>query len=223
MNALTDEPLLDLGRVEREVVARDREIDNPFTKDLQVTAIHGARRYLADRVTRVAAPHQLLDPEGRPADRRQAAHPHPQDARRAPDRPRRPRAAAGRRAAAGLYAAGEVAGFGGGGMHGYRALEGTFLGGCIFSGRGGPRGGVRGRLSAATRRYGEHCTLRVVADAGPRWAARLASVALVLHAARRRGRPSPHFRFAQKRDRIEVVDRSRTADAGRARRAYSMT
>jgi hypothetical protein len=35
----------------------------------------------------------------------------------------------------GLYAAGEVAGFGGGGMHGYRALEGTFLGGCLFSGR----------------------------------------------------------------------------------------
>ena len=36
---------------------------------------------------------------------------------------------------AGLYAAGEVAGFGGGGMHGYRALEGAFLGGCLFSGR----------------------------------------------------------------------------------------
>ena len=35
----------------------------------------------------------------------------------------------------GLYAAGEVAGFGGGGMHGYRSLEGTFLGGCLFSGR----------------------------------------------------------------------------------------
>ena len=34
----------------------------------------------------------------------------------------------------GLYAAGEVAGFGGGGVHGYNALEGTFLGGCIFSG-----------------------------------------------------------------------------------------
>ena len=38
-------------------------------------------------------------------------------------------------ALSGLYAAGEVAGFGGGGMHGYRALEGTFLGGCLFSGR----------------------------------------------------------------------------------------
>jgi len=35
----------------------------------------------------------------------------------------------------GLYAAGEAAGFGGGGMHGRRSLEGTFLGGCVFSGR----------------------------------------------------------------------------------------
>jgi len=35
----------------------------------------------------------------------------------------------------GLYAAGEASGFGGGGMHGYRSLEGTFLGGCIFSAR----------------------------------------------------------------------------------------
>ena len=43
----------------------------------------------------------------------------------------------------GLYAAGEVAGFGGGGMHGYRALEGTFLGGCLFSGR------TAGRAAAA--------------------------------------------------------------------------
>jgi predicted oxidoreductase len=35
----------------------------------------------------------------------------------------------------GLWAVGEAAGFGGGGMHGLRALEGTFIGGCIFSGR----------------------------------------------------------------------------------------
>src|SRR5690606_31390373 len=40
----------------------------------------------------------------------------------------------------GLYAVGEAAGFGGGGMHGYRALEGTFLGGCLFSGRVAGRG-----------------------------------------------------------------------------------
>ena len=66
MNALTDEPLLDFAQVEREVVARDREMDNPYTKDLQVTAIHGARKYLPDRISRVAAPHKLLDPKAGP-------------------------------------------------------------------------------------------------------------------------------------------------------------
>ena len=66
MNALTDEPLLELADVEREIVARDREIENPYTKDLQVTAIRGARRYLPDRITRVAAPHRILDPKAGP-------------------------------------------------------------------------------------------------------------------------------------------------------------
>ena len=66
MNALSDEPLLDLADVEREIVARDREIENPYTKDLQVTAIRGARRYLPDRITRVAAPHRILDPKAGP-------------------------------------------------------------------------------------------------------------------------------------------------------------
>ena len=66
MNRLTETPLLDFERVEAEVVARDRELDNPYTKDLQVTAIHGARRYLSDRITRVAAPHKLLDPAAGP-------------------------------------------------------------------------------------------------------------------------------------------------------------
>ena len=90
-------------------------MDHPYSKDMQVTAIRGARTYLADRITRVAAPHRLLDPD--------AGEPLP-----------------------GLYSAGEVAGFGGGGMHGYRALEGTFLGGCIFSGR------TAGRAAAAAVR-----------------------------------------------------------------------
>jgi uncharacterized protein len=35
----------------------------------------------------------------------------------------------------GLYATGEAAGFGGGGMHGLRALEGSFLGGCVLTAR----------------------------------------------------------------------------------------
>ena len=132
--------------MEREVLARDREMDNPFTKDLQVTAIHGARRYLADRITRVAAPHKLLDPDAGPLiavrlhilTRKTLGGLHTDlDGRvlRADGEP-----------LPGLYAAGEAAGFGGGGMHGYRALEGTFLGGCLFSGR------VAGRAVAASLR-----------------------------------------------------------------------
>jgi hypothetical protein len=135
MNALTDEPLLDLADVEREIVARDREIENPYTKDLQVTAIRGARRYLADRITRVAAPHRILDPDAGPliAVRlniltRKTLGGLETDLSGRILRP-------GGEVLAGLYGAGEVAGFGGGGMHGYRALEGTFLGGCVFTGR----------------------------------------------------------------------------------------
>jgi predicted oxidoreductase len=135
MNRLTDEPLLDFARVEAEVTARDREMDNPFTKDLQVTAIHGARRYLADRLTRVAAPHKLLDPDAGPLigvklhilTRKTLGGLQTDLDARVLDKKGEP--------VSGLYAAGEVAGFGGGGMHGYRALEGTFLGGCLFSGR----------------------------------------------------------------------------------------
>jgi uncharacterized protein len=135
MNRLTDQPLLNLEQVEREVVARDRELANPYTKDLQVTAIHGARRYLADRITRVAAPHALLDPKAGPLI---AVKLHILTRKTLgglqTDLDGRVLQASGD-PLPGLYAAGEVAGFGGGGMHGYRALEGTFLGGCLFSGR----------------------------------------------------------------------------------------
>jgi uncharacterized protein len=135
MNALTGEPLLDLADVEREVVARDREVDNPFTKDLQITAIRGARRYLADRITRVASPHRLLDPDAGPLiavrlnilTRKTLGGLHTDLSARVLRADGEP--------LPGLFAAGEVSGFGGGGMHGYRALEGTFLGGCLFSGR----------------------------------------------------------------------------------------
>lgn len=135
MNGITDEALIDETELRREITARDREIGNRFTKDLQITAIRGARGYLGDKLVRVASPHRLLDPKAGPliAVRlniltrktlggletdlsarvlREGGEPLP-----------------------GVYAAGEVAGFGGGGMHGYRSLEGTFLGGCMFSGR----------------------------------------------------------------------------------------
>ncbi|MGH3441855.1 MAG: FAD-binding dehydrogenase [Nitriliruptorales bacterium] len=135
MNALTDEPLLDHAQIEHEVVARDREIVNPFSKDLQVMAIHGTRRYLADKLIRVAKPHRLLDPKAGPLigvrlnilTRKTLGGLETDLEGRVLQLSGDP--------VPGLYAAGEVAGFGGGGMHGYRALEGTFLGGCLFSGR----------------------------------------------------------------------------------------
>ena len=143
MNALTDKPLLDLGEVEQQVRARDREVLNPFSKDLQLVAVRGARRYRGDRLIRVATPHRLLDPAAGPliAVRLQVLTRKTLggletdlDARvLRPDGEPLP----------GLFAAGEVAGFGGGGMHGYRALEGTFLGGCLFSGRTAGRSAAR--------------------------------------------------------------------------------
>ena len=135
MNRITGEPLLAYEQVEHEVLARDREVDNAFTKDAQVVAIRGARKYLADKITRVAAPHRLLDPKAGPliAVRlniltRKTLGGLETDLQGRVLRP-------GGEPLPGLYAAGEAAGFGGGGMHGYRALEGTFLGGCLFSGR----------------------------------------------------------------------------------------
>jgi predicted oxidoreductase len=143
MNALTDEPLLDEMEVERVVRARDRELANPFTKDTQITHIHGARRYLGDRLIRTAKPHRLLDPQAGPLiavrlhilTRKTLGGLETDLSGRALGADRQP--------IPGLYAAGEIAGFGGGGMHGYSALEGTFLGGCIFSGR------TTGRAAAA--------------------------------------------------------------------------
>jgi uncharacterized protein len=135
MNALTGERLIDADALEREIIARDREVDNPFTKDLQITALRAARGYLGDRLIRVAKPHRLLDPKAGPLiavrlsilTRKTLGGLETDLAGRVlqPDGSPLP----------GVYAAGEVAGFGGGGMHGYRALEGSFLGGCLFSGR----------------------------------------------------------------------------------------
>jgi predicted oxidoreductase len=143
MNALTAEPLIDHDALEREIVARDRELANPYTKDLQITAMHGARRFLADRVSRIATPHRILDPAAGPLIAvRLAIITRKTLGGLQTDLSARVLTAAGE-PLPGLYAAGEVAGFGGGGMHGYRALEGTFLGGCLFSGR------AAGRAAAA--------------------------------------------------------------------------
>jgi predicted oxidoreductase len=136
MNRVTgDRPHLDLATVEREVVARDREIANSFTKDLQIMAIRQARRFLGDKLIRVAPPHRLLDPDAGPLIAvRLSVLTRKTLGGLQTDLSGRVLREDGE-AFPGLYAAGEVAGFGGGGMHGYRSLEGTFLGGCLFSGR----------------------------------------------------------------------------------------
>ncbi|GAA2456081.1 MULTISPECIES: FAD-binding dehydrogenase [Streptomyces] len=143
MNALTKEPLIDEAELRREITARDREIANPFTKDAQVTAIRGARKYLGDRLIRTVAPHRVLDPAAGPLvavrlnilTRKSLGGLETDLSSRV--------LTAGGDPLPGVYAAGEAAGFGGGGVHGYRSLEGTFLGGCIFSGRAAGRAAAR--------------------------------------------------------------------------------
>ena len=145
MNALAGgEPLLTVERVEHEITARDRQLDNPYGKDMQITAIRGARRYLGDRLIRTARPHKLLDPAAGPliAVRLNILTRKSLGGLQT-DLDSRVLGADGR-PVPGLFAAGEVAGFGGGGVHGYAALEGTFLGGCIFSGRAAGRAAARG-------------------------------------------------------------------------------
>ncbi|MCU1468880.1 MAG: FAD-binding dehydrogenase [Glaciihabitans sp.] len=143
MQNLSPDVDLDITRVRYEVEARDREILNNFTKDSQVTALRQARRYLGDKLIRVAKPHRILDPAAGPliavklhvVTRKSLGGIETDLAGRALGSDGEP--------VPGLYAAGEASGFGGGGMHGYRSLEGTFLGGCLFSGR------VAGRAVAA--------------------------------------------------------------------------
>ncbi|KRF28930.1 FAD-binding dehydrogenase [Phycicoccus sp. Soil802] len=139
MNALTPDAPLDLAHIERQVVERDRQIDNDFSKDAQVTAVRGARNYRGDKLIRTATPHHILDPKAGPliAVRLNILTRKTLGGLET-DLSSRVLSASGE-PVPGLYAAGEVAGFGGGGMHGYRALEGTFLGGCIFSGRSAGR------------------------------------------------------------------------------------
>lgn len=140
MNALAGKPLLDVGSIAATIQARDRELKNKFTKDMQITAIRGARKYLGDRLIRTAPLHPILDPAAGPLiavqlhilTRKTLGGLQTDLSGQVLDAAGQP--------IPGLFAAGEASGFGGGGMHGYRALEGTFLGGCLFSGRAAGRG-----------------------------------------------------------------------------------
>ena len=139
MNALTPTPLLKAEAVRRVVEARDAQMANPFAKDLQVQGVHNARRYLGDRLARVAKPHRLLDPAaGALIGVKLSVLTRKSLGGVQTDLDSRVLRADGT-VLEGLYAAGEAAGFGGGGAHGYNALEGTFLGGCLFTGRAAGR------------------------------------------------------------------------------------
>ena len=143
MNALTGDDLLDARLMRRQIEARDRTLANAYVKDAQVMNIHNARRYIGDRLIRTAKPHRILDAAHGPLiavklniltrktlggfETDLDGRVFGQDGALMP----------------GLYAAGEAAGFGGGGMHGYRSLEGTFLGGCLFSGRNAGRAAAK--------------------------------------------------------------------------------
>jgi uncharacterized protein len=143
MNALVGNDLLQTEYLKAQIEARDREIANPYAKDTQVMNIHNARRYIGDRLIRTARPHRILDPAHGPLiavklnivtrktlggfETDLESRVFGQDGKIMP----------------GLYAAGEAAGFGGGGMHGYRSLEGTFLGGCLFTGRNAGRAAAK--------------------------------------------------------------------------------
>ena len=139
MNGLTERPLLDPALVRRQVEDRDAQMDNPYAKDFQIMSIHNSRRYLGDKLARTATPHRLLDPGAGPLigvrlhvlTRKSLGGLQTDLSSRVLTADGTP--------FEGLYAAGEAAGFGGGGLHGYNALEGTFLGGCIFSGRAAGR------------------------------------------------------------------------------------
>jgi predicted oxidoreductase len=143
MRALPGGEVLDADRVRFELEARDREVANDFTKDAQIAMLRSARAFRGDRLIRTASPHRILDPGAGPLiavklhvlTRKSLGGIETDLSGRALGADGEP--------IPGLYAAGEASGFGGGGVHGYRALEGTFAGGCLFSGR------VAGRAVAA--------------------------------------------------------------------------
>ena len=143
MNKLAGSDLLKLEQIRLQIEARDREIANPYVKDAQVMNIHNARRYIGDRLIRTASPHRILDPAQGPLIAvklniltRKTLGGFETDLES------RVFGSEGS-VIPGLYAVGEAAGFGGGGVHGYRSLEGTFLGGCLFSGRNAGRSAAK--------------------------------------------------------------------------------
>ena len=143
MNALVGEELIDADEVASTVTLRDGQVRSGLGKDPQVVAVQAARRYFGDKRMRTAEPHEMLDPAAGPLiavrlhviTRKTLGGLETDLSARVLQPDGNP--------VDGLYAVGEAAGFGGGGMHGYRGLEGSFLGGCLFSGR------IAGRAAAS--------------------------------------------------------------------------
>ena len=144
MNDMTDDALIDIDSLRAQIAARDAQIDNPFSKDVQVTAIQAARKYRGDKLVRTAKPHKILDPDNGPLIAVRLNLITRKTLGGLQTNLDSQMVGADGQVVAGLFAAGEVAGFGGGGYHGYNALEGSFLGGCIFSGRAAGRSDVIG-------------------------------------------------------------------------------
>lgn len=135
MNQLVGDDLLDYSYIKEQIEARDLQLNNKYAKDVQVMAIRDARNFLGDKLIRVAKPHKILDPSNGPLiavrlnllSRKTLGGLQTNLSGQVLNEEGN--------VVKGLYAAGEAAGFGGGGVHGYRSLEGTFLGGCLFTGR----------------------------------------------------------------------------------------
>ncbi|MDN6527912.1 MAG: FAD-binding dehydrogenase [Brevibacterium sp.] len=134
MNERSRGPVIDHDHLVDQIIERDRQMDHSFSKDAQVQAIHNARNYLGDKIVRVQKPHKILDPAHGPLIAVRLSLLSRKTLGGLETNLDAQVIGANGTPIPGLYAAGEVTGFGGGGMHGYNALEGTFLGGCIFSG-----------------------------------------------------------------------------------------
>ena len=135
MNQIAGGGLVNYERLKTQIEARDREMDNKFSKDAQIMAIHSARNYLGDKLIRTAKPHKILDPSSGPLIAVRLSIVTRKSLGGLQTNLDSQILNKNGEVIQGLYACGEAAGFGGGGYHGYNSLEGTFLGGCIFSGR----------------------------------------------------------------------------------------
>ncbi|UFU02100.1 FAD-binding dehydrogenase [Ruania suaedae] len=135
MNALVGDEAIDPTELARLVEARDAQVRSGLGRDPQLTAIHHARRYVVDKRMRVAPPRPLTEAKDGPLlavrlrvlTRKSLGGVHTDTQTRV--------LRSDGSVLPGLYAVGEAAGFGGGGVHGHRALEGTFLGGCLLTGK----------------------------------------------------------------------------------------